>query len=145
MGTNYKCVDGNGNTVCKVYTITVRNKSTAAVKVVGTIQFSGNGSMANLKFKRTTSATSVGSYTAAAVGNNTSNTYDLIATTGATCVVNSGTCTTANLAANSGEAIYYIVVWINETTNSQTDTGTWRGTITFQGEKGTGITSTITG
>lgn len=143
MGTSYACVDGNGNTVCKVYTITVTNGSSAAVKLNGTIQFSGNGSMANLKFRRTTSATSLGNYTTAAVGTDTSSVWDII-TSGSTCVVANGNCTAESVAAGASKT-YYIVVWINETNAIQTDSGTWVGTITFQGEKGTGITSTITG
>ena len=30
-----KCVDGNGNVICRVYTFTIRNNSTATVKVNG--------------------------------------------------------------------------------------------------------------
>lgn len=146
MGTNYKCVDGNGNTVCKAYTITVTNGSTAAVRIIGTIQFSGNTSMPNLSFRRTTSVTALGSYTTSSVGNSAA-LWDIV-TTGSTCTVGSastaGTCTVVELAAGASTT-YYIVVWIEETGSTQTDTGTWRGTINFQGENGTGITSTITG
>lgn len=143
MGTSYKCVDGNGNTVCKVYSITVTNGSTAAVKVIGTIQFSGNDSMPNLRFRRTESETALGSYTTSAVGADTTGLWDIV-TTGSTCTVSAGGgCNSVSLAAG-GSTTFYIVVWIEETGDTQTDTGTWRGTITFQGENGTGVTSTIT-
>lgn len=147
MNSTNKCVDGNGNIVCKVYTVTVTNGSSAAVRVIGYIQFSGNGSMTSLRMRRTSAATTLGSYTTASVGNSTSNLWDLVGTTGASCTVGSastaGTCTVESIAAGASKT-YYFVVWINETGASQTDTGSWRGTITFQGENGTGITSTIT-
>lgn len=143
---DYKCVDGNGNTVCKVYTVEVTNGSTAAVRVIGYIQFSGNSSMPNLRMRRVTNVTTLGSNTTASVGNTTS-LWDLVGTTGSSCTVGSaaspGTCTVETIAAGAKKT-YYFVVWINETGSAQTDSGTWRGTITFQGENGTGITSTIT-
>ncbi|MBQ8681353.1 MAG: hypothetical protein IJ509_00355 [Bacilli bacterium] len=148
MGTNYKCVDGNGNIVCKAYTVTVTNGSSAAVRVIGTIQFSGNDGtpgMPNLSFRRTTSVTALGNYTTSSVGKSTE-LWDVV-TTGSTCTVGTaaapGTCTVVNLVAGASTT-YYIVVWIEETGTTQTDSGTWRGTITFQGENGTGVTSTIT-
>lgn len=154
MSTTNKCVDGNGNIICKVYTITVTNDSSAAAKVVGTITFSGtNSSMVNLKWKRTTSVTAVGtnttgSYAGVKACTSTGTTcsafpiYDL--TAGTACTVSSGTgCTSVNLTAG-GSATYYVVVWIDETGAEQGDTGNWSATVNFEGEKGTGITSTIT-
>lgn len=145
MNSTNKCIDGNANIICKVYTITVTNKSSAAVKVKGTIQFSGNGSMPNLKWRRTTDATTLGSNTSVAVGTNTSTAYDIPA--GTACSVSSGVdtgCTAISLAKTNGSQTYYIVIWINDPGSAQTDTGTWRATIKFEGENGTGITSTIT-
>ena len=141
-GTN-KCVDANNNIVCKVYTVNVTNGSSAAVRVKGTIQFSGNESMPNLKWRRTTNATTLGNYTSVAVGNNTTNKYDLSA--GSVCTTSSGTdtgCTAVTIAAGASTPFYF-VVWINETGSAQTDSGTWVGTVTFEGENGTGVTSTI--
>ena len=168
IGTNYKCVDSNGNTVCKVYTVTVTNASTAAVRVNGTIQFSLTGSnvtMPNLKWRRVATITTLetsdalkdsGSYAGIAVGNmdtdsttanvtNTSSIFDLIS--GSVCDIennNTTGCTGVPLAKTNGSATFYIVVWINEINQAQYDSGTWTGTITFTGENGTGITSTIT-
>ena len=143
-GTN-KCIDGNANIICKVYTITVTNTSSAAVRVKGTIQFSGNESMPNLKWRRTTNATTLGSNTSVAVGTNTTTTYDIPA--GTACSVSNGVdtgCTSISLAKTNGAQTYYIVIWINDPGTAQTDTGTWRATIKFEGENGTGVTSTIT-
>ena len=165
ISSGWGCVDGNGNTVCKVYTITITNASTAAVRVIGTIRFSNNNTMKNLKWKRIASATTIGNFKA----NNTSGTnslgttaYDLLDgtipntgtgttyPTACTYDYSSGTsgtqsgCTTDTLAGNGGSKTYYIVVWINETGTEQTDSGTFTATIEFVGENGRGITSTIT-
>lgn len=155
-GTN-KCIDGNVNIICKVYTITVTNTSTAAVVVNGTIQFSVTGTnaeMSNLKWKRTTNATTLGSNTSVAVGkidtksdtptiSDTSSIFDLDA--GTVCTVSSGSgCTKIPLAKTNGSKTYYIVIWINDPGTAQYDSGTWRATIKFEGENGTGVTSTIT-
>lgn len=143
MSEQYKCVDTNGNTVCKAYTVTVTNGSTAAVKLSGTIQFSGNDSMPNLRMARTTNTTTRGSNTIVTVGTGTA-TWDLIAIDGTSCVISTaGSCDTELYAAGESKT-YYFVVWINETNAVQTDSGTWVGTITFQGENGKGVTSTIT-
>lgn len=145
MNSTNKCLDANSNIICKVYTIVIKNNSTAAVKVKGTIQFSGNGSMPNLKWRRASNTTSLGSLVSVAVGNNTTTLWDIPA--GTACSVSNGVdsgCTAVSLAANGGSSTYYIVVWINETGASQADTGTWRGTIKFEGQNGTGVTSTIT-
>ena len=164
IGANYKCVDGNGNTVCKVYTITVTNTSTAAVSVNGTIQFSLSGTdatMPNLKWRMIESTTSLGSdttgsYAGVAVGDidtlsttaditNTSSIFDL--TSGSVCDIENSNitgCTGVPLAKTNGTKTYYIVVWINEINTAQYDSGQWTGTITFTGENGKGVTSTIT-
>ena len=147
-GTN-KCVDGNDNVVCKVYKVTITNTSSAAVEVVGTIKFAGNGSMTNLKWRRVSNATTLGSYTSVAVGTNTTNKYDLSAGTACTTNATQGTqsgCTTVSLKKNgvSGNSQdFYFVVWINETGAAQTDSGTFTATVEFLGENGRGVTSTI--
>ena len=168
-GTNM-CVDGNNNIICKVYTITVTNTSTAAVSVTGTIQFSlakANGqtedaAMPNLKWKRALSATTLkttditGSYAGVAIGEmDTSSTTTSISNTSAIFDLESGSvcdiennnttgCSGVPLAKTNGSATYYIVVWIDEKNQAQYDSGAWTGTITFTGENGTGVTSTIT-
>ena len=155
INSSNNCVDDNGNIVCKVYSVTIKNSSTSAVKIIGYIQFSGiyGGSneatklMPHLKMKRITDATVIGSNTAAAVGGGTSSTlWDIIGTSGKSCIVNteneSDKCTVKPLGVGASET-YYFVVWINEINDVQTDSGTWRATISFQGENGLGVTSTI--
>lgn len=156
MGNNYKCVDGNGNTVCKVYTITITNNSTSAVRVIGTIKFAGNNNMSNLKWRRASGVTTLGSYKSNTSALGTTNAYDLLDgttgtssnTTPSVCTFNTASatqtgCTTEFLAGNGGSKTYYIVVWIQETGSAQTDNGTFTATIDFNGENGTGVTSTI--
>ena len=148
MNSTNQCVDGNGNIVCKVYTITITNTSSAAVDLNGTIQFTNPTT--NLKWKRAASTTSVattttGSYVTAGVSATTTRT-DL--TSGTACTPSSGSagCTNIDLAKSGvtgNSATYYIVVWINETGSSQGDSGTWSATITFEGANGRGVTSTI--
>lgn len=149
-----KCVDANGNIVCKVYEITITNNSTAAVEVNGTIAFASGTSgvtlASNLKWRRIESATALsstttGSYAATGVTAATATT-DL--TTGTACTVGSGTgCTPISLGAN-GSQKYYIVVWINEiSTGDQSAVDgdrTFVGTINFTASNGKGVTSTIT-
>jgi len=125
MNSTNKCVDGNNNIVCKVYTITVSTTSTATTPTTGTIAFTSPST--NLKWKLVSNATTVGS-----VGTMTS------ATTSAASFA------TPTFTAANKTFTYYMVIWINETNAVQTDSGTWRATIAFNTTNGTGITSTIT-
>lgn len=133
MNSTNACVDGNTNVVCQVYTIVVTNTSSATVKVNGTITFSGSTNMPNLKWRKTTNATTLGTGTTTAANVTTAQTLD----------------TNKSLAKNA-QATYYVVVWINAQLDAggnevaQTDTGTYRATIEFTSSNGTGVTSTIT-
>ncbi len=137
MGSTYGCVDGNTNMVCQVYTITVTNNSSAQVVVNGTITFAGSTKMPNLKWRKTTNASTLGS-----------NTTNAANTTTAQSLANNVTLKKSGVSGNT--ATYYIVVWINAQLDSsgnevaQTDTGTYRATVQFTSSNGTGITSTIT-
>lgn len=126
-GATSACVDSNNNVSCHVYTITIKNTSTAAVVVNGTITFSGSTNMPNLKWRKITNATTLGSNV----------------TTAANVTTEQSLVSNLSLTA-SGSATYYIVVWINETGTAQTDTGTYVATIKFTSSNGTGVTSTIT-
>ena len=132
MNSTNKCVDGNNNVVCKVYTITLKNNGDATVKLNGTITFSGSGSMPNLKWRKTTDTVTLGTGTTTAAGTNTVQTLD------------------SNKVLTAGQTVnYYIVIWINAqlsgtTEVAQTDTGTFTATIDFKSASGVGVTSTIT-
>lgn len=155
MNNTNKCVDANANIVCKVYKITITNTSNSGVRLNGTIKFSGTGTsgtnkVSNLKWKRTSSgtvigSTATGSYTTKAATNDTE--LDLIS--GGACVPGSTTqtgCTYIDLKKNGESGYttdYYIVVWINETGSAQNDAGTWSAVVKFEGAYGRGVTSTI--
>ena len=47
------------------------------------------------------------------------------------------------LLNNGSSVTYYLVVWVNETTSVQTDTGTFTGTVKFEDQNGKGVTSTF--
>ena len=175
IGNSYKCVDGNGNTVCKVYTITVTNGSTAAVTINGTIQFTqfnGNGNT-NLRWRRIDSTTALSSTTTGAYAargvqavvntTETSARFDLTKatactgnnpSTGIVCVPTNSSysdnnhCTDIYLTPTgtaNASATYYIVVWLEEINEDQPgdQNNTFLATIRFEGENGTGVTSTI--
>ena len=126
MNSSNGCVDSNNNIVCQVYTITVKNTSNATVTLDGTITFGNSSTLPNLKWRKTTNATTLGSYTTNAANVSTAQTLD----------------TAKQLARNATET-YTIVVWINEINSAQSDTGTYTATIAFTGSDGRGITSTI--
>lgn len=140
------CVDGNGNTVCRVYTINIKNTGNATVVVNGTINFTAYNPT-NIKWKRIASATTVGELTgvAAATAVSAANQEnDLTSGTQCTASVNTG-CTNVSLAPN-GEENYYIVVWLDEINSDQTDTDaskTFNANITFSANGGGKLTSTI--
>ena len=159
-----KCIDTNNNVICKVYTITVTNTGSTSISVNGTIQFSLSGTnveMQNLKWKRATGTVTLGSITGGSYDGVAVDTIDTKADTttidalstifdlesGTECNIEGNVttgCTSVSLAPTNGTKTYYIVIWINETTEAQTDSGTWRATIAFQGSNGSGVTSTIT-
>lgn len=148
-GTNEKsCVDGNGNTVCKVYSVTLTNTGSSAVTVSGTIAFTG-GTFANLKWGKAEAATG---FTAA------NSAYAASGATPVTDIVNpaktdtKAAVTTLQATGQEGNSMtFYIIVYINEINEKQDDkdTGTFTGTITFNsasadGTTTSGLTSTFT-
>lgn len=124
------CLDGNSNTICKVYQITIKNTSSVKMDLTGSLSLTA-ASIPNLRWTTGSSATAGFSeivddhYTATdtALG------------------------TKFSLAVNATQN-FWIVIWINETGDAQEDSGTFTGTVTFTGTAGEntgGITSTITG
>lgn len=144
------CVDANSNAICKVYTITIQNKTTTKYYVNGTLTFAttpattSTAGMPNLKWAMGTSATAGFPSTTSGPFYSTFNTFttNTSATTQTTTIVNN-----LALTANATQT-YYVVVWISETGAAQSDNGTFTGTVTFNGfsDSGntiSGVTSTI--
>lgn len=136
------CVDANGNVVCRVYTFTIRNNSSAVAVVNGKISFTNPTT--NLKWALMTSATAVPDITSTTDTDiKAASTSDTTFATNLSLNPSGGASSTS--AATGSYKQYWIIFWINETGSSQTDSGTWTANITFTSSNGTGITSTITG
>lgn len=143
-----KCVDANGNAICRAYTFVVKNQSTAAINVRGKLkfQYASGAAFANLRWKLMTSATAV-SVSSATAGDTLSTTAPTRASTNYVYFDSAN----VSLAANGGNKQYWIIFWIEETDANQnnTDKGTFNVEITFDvydaaGNVVSGITSTIT-
>ena len=125
----HSCVDAHDNTVCKVYSITITNTGTSSVTVPGTLTLTSEAT--HLKWRRITDAKTLGSNAAVSAGT-------------------AGAIDTPNLAPNGetgASQTYYVVVWLEETKNAQDtpDAGKpFTGTVSFELESGTGVTSTFT-
>lgn len=137
------CLDEYDNVLCQIYKMTLTNTGSSAVRVDGTITFSGTSNMPNLKFK---------SYNSDSVVSNN----DLVSsfeTVSSVSIVNDTINIIEedlwlNISDNSktdDTHYYYLVVWVSETGSTQTDNGTYKGTVTFNAVDGTsGVTSTFT-
>lgn len=154
MNTQNGCVDSNGNVICQVYKITLRNDSTAKVSTTGSIVFNWDDSgtvaanvFTNLKYRLLATET-----TDVTDGNIVSSSYlGQVATNN---IVKGADITLATKKTlNVGATYYwYIVIWIQETGGAQEDTdkGTFTSTVQFNpvnpesGEILSGVTSTIT-
>ena len=114
VGRNNKsCIDDNGNEVCQVYEIKVKNTSTAAIKVDGVVELN-KGSNTNLKWARISNAAPTKPTLLSGVNEA------------------SYTTLTANETYNANqEKTYYIVVWISETGGVQLDSGDFSGVVHF--------------
>lgn len=145
------CVDANGNTICKVYSIKITNKMNAKINVTGDIEFDAED-MPNLKWASGTSA--IAGFPTGPTGQGTG-TYNSTSVTRFADVALDFASTKVDLD-NDGlldnSKMYYIVVWISETNAVQTDKNDFTGTVTFngyiKGEDGStigGVSSTFRG
>ena len=122
------CVDKNGNTVCQVYKIVVTNTGSSTAVVNGTLNITGEG-FTNLKWQLLTGTTDDGL--------STTTTYNPIATTSLV--------TSQTLQPTTGSATYYVMVWISNLASDQSenDTGSFTGVVTFNSADGAGISATF--
>ena len=128
---NNNCIDNYGEfALCQLYKITLENKSTSVnTDVKGSISFD-NATTPNLSWILIDNYSASTSYTSALLGSNFNT-----ATSTFTNFVDSyllNTQTTTN---------FYILVWVNETEEVQTDEGTYGGTIRFEDTNGNGVTA----
>lgn len=111
------CTDKNGNTVCQVYSVTVKNNSnTSVIYDISLTALSGTNTK-NLDAVKMASNISV---------------------TNATSIkgVNKGICTTASVAGGGTSTACYFMVFITNLNSAQTDSGAFTGTVTAVGSNG---------
>ena len=130
---NKMCLDKDGNTVCQLYRVTVKNTGSAASTLNGTFTLTAT-TYANSKW--------------ANVNKNTGLTTDTAPTEIPAANLNASSVKeiTTNEVFNGGVTkYYYIMVYINEINDAQenVDKGNFNGSVTFAGPAGSGTTATF--
>lgn len=111
------CTDKNGNTVCQVYSVTVKNNSNTSVIYDISLTALSGAKTPNLDAVKMASNISV---------------------TSATSIkgVNKGICTTTSVAGGGTSTACYFMVFITNLNSAQTDSGAFTGTVTAVGSNG---------
>jgi len=125
VSTTYNCVDDNNNVVCHVYKMEVKNVGTSSVKVRGVVTFN-NPNMPNLKYRMMTDATTLSEEVSKYALNGKELTF----------------VDDVSLSVNETKT-YYMVVWIDEIGEAQSDSGSYTATVKFDSASGDGVTSTF--
>ena len=126
ISSKYNCVDDNNNMVCQVYSIKITNTGTATVKINGTITFGNIDKMPNLKWRLIQDKNTYGDWRNSHYASLNDVNFD------------------SNLTLKKGATkTYYMVIWIEEVDNNQSDTGKYNAVINFSTSNGTGVTSTV--
>ena len=111
------CTDKNGNTVCQVYSVTVKNNSnTSVIYDISLTDLHG---------------TKAPNLDAVKMASNLSGTSETSING-----VNKGICTTASVAGGSTSTACYFMVFITNLNSAQTDSGAFTGTVTAVGSNG---------
>lgn len=118
-----QCIDKNGAKVCDIYTLTIKNTSSAPVSLAGKLTITATD-MADLRWSLLESTTSA----EGAIAKEVSNT-EIVAN--------------ELLAAETGEKTYHFVIWFNETDQPQNEQAgkSYAGTVTFTAANGGKITA----
>lgn len=111
------CTDKNGNTVCQVYSVTVKNNSNTPVIYDISLTDLHGTKAPNLDAVKMASNISVTSETSIKG-------------------VNKGICTTASVAGGGTSTACYFMVFITNLNSAQTDSGAFTGTVTAVGSNG---------
>ena len=111
------CTDKNGNTVCQVYSVTVKNNSNTSVIYDITLTALSGAKTPNLDAVKMASNISVTSVTSIKG-------------------VNKGICTTTSVAGGGTSTACYFMVFITNLNSAQTDSGSFTGTVTAVGSNG---------
>ena len=136
------CKDSNGNNVCQVYSITVKNKSkTSTVQVRGTLNLASEATNMKWQLLETGTSTARADF-ATVVDKGVSGDVTFGGNTGAT----GKAAASQNLAAEAS-ATYYVLVWLEETGAAQETADaskSFTGTVTFNAVDASGKTSGLT-
>ena len=118
-----QCIDENGAKVCDIYTLTIKNTSSAPVSLAGDLTITATD-MTDLRWSLLKSTTSAEGAIAKEVGNTEIVANEL-------------------LAAETGEKTYHFVIWFNETDQPQNAQAgkSYTGTVTFTAANGGKITA----
>ena len=136
------CKDSNGNNVCQVYSITVKNKSkTSTVQVRGTLNLASEATNMKWQLLETGTSTARADF-ATVVDKGVTGDVTVGGNTGAT----GKAAASQNLAAEAS-ATYYVLVWLEETGAAQETADaskSFTGTVTFNAVDASGKTSGLT-
>jgi len=137
------CIDSNGDHVCQIYSVTVTNGGTAAISVRGTLNLTAeNGSNMRWALIDSQSATAPSGYAKAELPGAPGNlTVDETLTTHLSTAQSK---TLAKTGETGSSITYYVVVWLEETGNSQVDAGDYSGVVTFNSRDAAGNESGVT-
>ena len=111
------CTDKNGNTVCQVYSVTVKNNSNTSVIYDISLTALSGAKTPNLDAVKMASNISVTSVTSIKG-------------------VNKGICTTTSVAGGGTSTACYFMVFITNLNSAQTDSDAFTGTVTAVGSNG---------
>lgn len=111
------CTDKNGNTVCQVYSVTVKNNSNTSVIYDISLTALSGAKTPNLDAVKMASNISVANVTSIKG-------------------VNKGICTTSSIAGGGTSTACYFMVFITNLNSAQTDSGAFTGTVTAVGSNG---------
>lgn len=124
--------NGGEYSTCQVYKIVLSNTGEGVnTRVRGSVSFD-NPDSPNLSWIRLDNYNSSTTYTQADLGSTFNTATSSFKDFEPEYLLNNGSSVT-----------YYLVVWVNETTSVQTDTGTFTGTVKFEDQNGKGVTSTF--
>lgn len=130
---NDDCLYSDGEyALCQLYKVTLTNNSdNVNTRVKGSVSFN-NTNVPNLSWIAIDNYSASTTYTTSMLDSN----------------INTASSEFAlfedNYLLNVGSSVdYYLLVWVNESEDVQTDMGTFSGTVRFEDENGQGVTSTF--
>ena len=130
---NNSCLYSDGEyALCQLYKITLTNNSDGVnTRVSGSVSFN-NATVPNLSWITIDNYSSSTTYNTSMLDSNINTASSAFAMFEDNYLLNVGS-----------TKDYYLLVWVNESDDVQTDMGTFSGTVRFEDENGKGVTSTF--